>query len=151
MVKVLHKELDGTTLDAEKMFSINFTELNKMLCLSLRYNGVNSHVFVNGAEIIKFKAKDSEIVATSLCLGNISKDFSMDNMKKTGFYGYVYDFSVDYDVVTVNGILDIHKHLMKKHDIKCRDLLKKLFIAVTGFIELSIVNPLNAIPLKCIS
>ena len=61
------------------------------------YNGANSYLFVNGTEIIKFKAKGSEIVAASSCLGNISKDFSVDNMKKTGLNGYVYDFSVDYN------------------------------------------------------
>ena len=52
--------------------------------MSLHYNGKNSCLFVNGTEIIKFKAKDSEILATALCLGNISKDFSADSMKKTG-------------------------------------------------------------------
>ena len=48
----------------------------------MHYNGENSYLFVNGTEIIKFKAKDSEILAYSLCLGNISKDWSQDNMKK---------------------------------------------------------------------
>ena len=62
--------------------------------------------------IHKFKAKDSEIVASPLCLGNISKDFSM---KKTGLNGYVYDFSVDYDAVAVDDILDIHKYVMEKN------------------------------------
>ena len=74
-------------------------------------------MFANGIEIYKFKAKDSEIVASPLCLGNISKDWSIDNMKKTGFNGYVYDFSVDYVAITVNDIKDIHKYLMKKNDI----------------------------------
>ena len=50
--------------------------------MSLHYDGANSYFFVNGIEIYKFKAKDSEIVATPLCLGNISKDWSVDNMKK---------------------------------------------------------------------
>ena len=63
------------------------------------YNGANSYLFVNGTEIIKFKAKDSEIVTTPLSLGNISKDFSVDNMKKTGLNGYAYDFTVDYDAI----------------------------------------------------
>ena len=52
-----------------------------------------------------------------MCLGNISKDFSVDNMKKTGFDGYVYDFSVDYDAIEVNDIEDIHKYLTKKNNI----------------------------------
>ena len=54
----------------------------KQFCLSLRYNGANSYLFGNGTEIYKFKAKNFEIVATPLCLGNISKDWSLDNMKK---------------------------------------------------------------------
>ena len=104
-------------LSAEKMYSINFTERDKRFCLSLHCNGANSYLFVNGKEIMKFKAKDSEIVTTPLCLGNISKDWSVDNMKKTGFNGYVYDFSVDYDAIAVDDILDIHKYLMKKNNM----------------------------------
>ena len=76
--------LDGTTLSAEKKYSINFTVSTRKFCLSLHYNGANSYLFLNGTEIIKFKAKDSEIVATPLCLENIPKDFSADNMRKTG-------------------------------------------------------------------
>ena len=53
----------------------------KKLCLILRYKGANSYLFVNGKEIMKFKAKDSEIGASPICLGNISKDWSEDNMK----------------------------------------------------------------------
>ena len=83
------------TLTAEKMYSINFTVTKKKFCLNLRYNGANSYLYVNGTEIYKCKAKDSEIVATPLCQGNISKDWSTDNMKKTGFKGFFYDFSVD--------------------------------------------------------
>ena len=87
-------------------------------------------MFVNGTEIYKFKAKDSEIVTTPLCLGNISKDWSVDNMKKTGFHEYVYDFSVDYDSTDVEDIKDIHKYLMKKNDIvsmKIFGFVKKVF------------------------
>ena len=73
-------------------------------------NGAKSYLFVNGTEIYKFKAKDSEIVPTPLCLGNNSKDWSVDNMKKTGFNVYIYDFSVDYDVPDVDDVLDIHKY-----------------------------------------
>ena len=50
-------------------------------------------------------------------------------MKKTGFYEYVYDFSVDYDAIAVNDILDIHSYLIKNHDIKwCLDLFKKYIL-----------------------
>ena len=81
-------------------------------------------MFVNGVEIIKFKVKDSEIIPNVLCLGNVSKDFSTSNMKKTGLYGTVYDFSVDYGAVLVDNILNIHKYLIKKrqHSIKCLNL-----------------------------
>ena len=99
------------------MYSINFTVTKEKFCLSLHYNGANSYLFVNGTEIYKFKAKYSEIVAAPLCLGNISKDWSVDNMKKIGFTSYVYDFSVDYDAIVVDDILDIHKYLMKKKKI----------------------------------
>ena len=104
-------------LTAEKIYLINFTVTNKKLCLSLHYSWVDSYLFVNGTEIYKFKAKDSEIVATPLCLENISKDWSVDNMKDTGLNGYVYDFSVDYDATDVDDIKDIHKYLMKKNNI----------------------------------
>ena len=70
-----------STLTAEKLYSINFTVTKKKFCLSLHYNGANSYLFVNGTEIIKFKAKDSKIVASPLCLGNISRDWSTDNTK----------------------------------------------------------------------
>ena len=99
------------------MHSINFMVTRKKFCLSLHYNGADSCLFVNGTEIIKFKAKYFEIVATPLCLENISKDWIVDNMKSTGFNGYVYDFSVDYDAIVVDDILDIHKNLMKKNNM----------------------------------
>ena len=70
------------TLTTEKMYSINFTVAKKKFQWSLHYNGANSYSFVNGTEICKFKAKDSEIVASPLCLRNTSKDWSTDNMKK---------------------------------------------------------------------
>ena len=79
----------------------------------MHYNGANSYLFVNGTEIIKFKAKDSAIVVSPLCLGNIFKDWSADNMKK-GLAGYVYDFSAKYNAVTVDDIKDIHNYLIKK-------------------------------------
>ena len=88
----------------------------------MHYNGANSYLFVNGKEIIKFKAKDSEIVASSLCLGNISKDWSIGNMKKTGLNGYVYEFNADYNNYTNENYPEfasyIHKYLMLKYNIK---------------------------------
>ena len=98
------------------MYSINFT-VKKEVLFKFALNGASSYLFVNGTEIYKFKEKDSEIVASPLCLGNVSKDWSTDNMKKTGFNGYIYDFSVDYDTTDIDDIKDIHKYLMKKINI----------------------------------
>ena len=72
---------------------------------------------MNGPEIYKFTAKDPEIFASPLCLENIFKDWSVDNMKKTGFNGYMNGFSVDYDATDVDDLKDIHKYLMKKNNI----------------------------------
>ena len=83
----------------------------------MHYNGADSYLFVIGEEIIKFKANDSEAVANPLCLVNISKGFATANMKKTGLYGYAYDFSVDYRAIVVDKILHIHKYLMEKNNI----------------------------------
>ena len=110
------------TLTAEKRYSVNFTVNRKVFCLSLRYNGVNSYLFVNGKEILKFKAKNSAIVETRLCLGNISKDWSVDNIKKTGLNGYAYEFNVDYKPPDPSERVSrtiplIHKHFMAKYNI----------------------------------
>ena len=71
----LTQGLDDTALTAEKKYSMNFTKTRNIFCLSLHYNGANSYLFVNGTEIHKFKAKDSETNAIPLCLGNVSKPF----------------------------------------------------------------------------
>ena len=74
------KGLDNTWLSRILYY---FCKIRKKLFFSsLRYNGSNSYLFVNGTKIHQFKAKDSEIKRYPLCLGNISKDFSVDNMKK---------------------------------------------------------------------
>ena len=103
------------TLTAGKVYAIIFTVTNKIFCLSLHYNGANSYLFVNETEIYKFKVKDSEILVGPIFLGNISKDWSVDNMKRIWFNGHLYDFSVDYNVTDVDDIKDIHKYLMKKY------------------------------------
>ena len=103
------------SLTAANMYSVNFIVTRKKFCLSLHYNGANSYLFVNGTKIIKFKAKNSEIAAIPLCQGNISKNWSVDNMKITGFNGYDYGFSVDYDAIAAGDILNINTYLMKKN------------------------------------
>ena len=98
------------------MYSINFIK-NTKFCVNLHYNGTDSYLFVNGTEIMKIEAKASQITPYKFCLGNISKDWSLDNMKKTDIKGCVYDFSVDYDSNSVADITDIHKCLVKKNGI----------------------------------
>ena len=74
--------LDDITLTAEAKYSINFTQLRKRLVLSLYYSGSNSFLFVNARKIYKFKEKYSKIKDNTLCLGNISKDFTINDMEK---------------------------------------------------------------------
>ena len=81
--------LGELSFSAERVHSINFTEVKKTFCLSLRDNGENSYLFVNGTEIHKSTANDSEIVPNNFCLGNVSKDFSASNMTKSGFNGHI--------------------------------------------------------------
>ena len=140
--------LDNTTIYAEKLYSINFKKTNQTFCLSLHYNETNSYLFVSGPKIIKFEAKDSDIVATPLCLGNILKDFSVDNMKETGLNGYVYDFSANNDGIAVDDILDVHKYLTEKNNIKMLGFIKKNFFTAMTFFSF---NALNVNPLECIS
>ena len=110
------------SLTAEKMYSINFTVTRKQFCLSWHCNGANTYLFDNGKEIVKFKVKHSEILAIPLCLGNISKDWSVENMKKNGLNGYVYEFNVDYNNynnANYSGIIPfIHNYLMLKYNKK---------------------------------
>ena len=75
--------INDTTLYAEKIYSQNFTAVNKKFVLSLNYNGDNSYLFVNGKEELKFKAKDDQIAKKILCLGNISDDWTAANAEKT--------------------------------------------------------------------
>ena len=114
------------------MYSINFTVTKKKFCLSLHYNGANSYLFVNGTEIymeqiviyllmvqkfINLQQKILKLQQVHYVQENTSKDWSTDNKKKTGFNGYIYDFSVDYDGTDIDNIKDIHKYLMKKNNI----------------------------------
>ena len=99
------------------MYSPNFTVDNKIFCLSLHYNNANSCLFVNGREVTKFKAKNSELIKYPMCLGDLSKDYNKNSRKDTGLYGNVYDFSIDYSTITNDKIVDIHNYLMKKNNI----------------------------------
>ena len=121
----------------------------------MHYNGGNSYLFVNGKEIINFKAKDSEIVSYPLCLGNVSKDFSLLNTTNTGLSGYIYGFRVDYKAITNDKIHDIHRFFDRKKQykmifglIKCL-MLKCFFTAMTFFkFNLSNVNSLEYVSMN---
>ena len=109
--------LDDTTLTAEAVYPINFMQPNKRFVSSLQYNGSNSFLFVNATKLHQFKAKVVEIKDYPLCLGNISKDCTIDNMKNR-IKRSCKIFSVDFNPIDTNNILDIHKYLMKEHYIK---------------------------------
>ena len=129
MVKVLHKD-----------YNIHCLQKN-----IFNYNEANSYLFVNGKEIDIFKAKGFETRATPSCLGNVSKDWSVDEIKKKlGINGYVYDFSVNYEAIGVANILDIYKFKML---YKMLRFVKELFASLTCFS----CNLSNGNPLKCAS
>ena len=110
--------INNTTIYAEKIYKTNFTEQSKKFILSLHYNGVNSYLFVNGSQKLKLKSSVNYLEGNLLCVGNISSDWSLTNVTKTGLNGNVYDFAVDYFPLSgVKTIYDIHRYLMKKHNI----------------------------------
>ena len=109
--------INDTTLYAEKIYSQNFTATNKKFVLSSHYNSDNSYLFVNGKRELKFKAKDDQIVKEILCLGNISDDCTAVNAQKTGLWGKIYDFAADYTGTNIGDIYNIHRYLIKKHNI----------------------------------
>ena len=111
------KKINYTEIHAEQSYSLDFTSDNKVTCLSLHYNSDNSYLFVNGEEVCKFKAKNSELIKYHLCLGGLSYDYTDDDNKETGLYGNVYDFSVVYSPIKIDKIKDIHTYLMKKNNI----------------------------------
>ena len=111
------QKVDDTIICAEKMYSPNFNVANKAFCLSLHYNGDDSYLFVNGKEVIKFKAKKQNVVG-KLSLGKISADFNQADRKSTGLYEYIYDFSIDYNAILNDKIHDIHRYLMEKDNTK---------------------------------
>ena len=89
--------LDDITLTAQSKYPINFTQSGKRFVLSLHYNGSNSFLFVNATKVYQFKVKNTEIKDYALCLGNISKDFTINNLKKIGLKGVVNFFSVGFN------------------------------------------------------
>ena len=112
------QEINNTTIYAESQYRTNFTEPDKKFVLSLHYNGDNSYLFVNGSQELKFKLSVNYLDRNLLCVGNILSDWSLKNGTKTGLYGNVYEFAVDYVPLSgVKTIYDIDRYLMKKHNI----------------------------------
>ena len=109
------QKINDTTIYAEKMYYRNFTYLGKKFMLSLHYNGDDSYLFVNGRQEFKFKAKTDQLVKEKLCIGNLSDQWTTSESEKTGLYGNIYDFVVDYEqIVGVQAIYDMHRYLMTK-------------------------------------
>ena len=126
-----NKNKDVLILGEGPTQGLDYTSLTEEAKYPINYNGRNSLFLVNTTKIYQFKAKDSEIKDYTLWLGNISKDFAINNMKKkTGLEGSVKFFSVDFNPIDTNDILDIHKYLMKENIIlkKCLELLKKYLL-----------------------
>ena len=120
-IYVLGKELiqgtNGTTIYAEKLFHNNFTEFGVKFVLSLHYNGDNSYLSANGRQELKFKVKDDQIIIEKLCSGNLSDQWTTSESEKTGVYGNIYDFVVDYKAINdVKRIYDMHRYLMIKNN-----------------------------------
>ena len=115
----LTQSIHDTTLYAEKNFYRNFTDFGKKFILSLHYNGDDSYLSVNGRQELKFKCKTDQLVKEKLCVGNLSDQWTTSESEKTGVYGKIYDFAVDYEqIVGTTKIIDMHKSLMTKHNIR---------------------------------
>ena len=110
--------INDMTLYAEKIYTQNFTQPNKKFVLSLHYSDNDSYFFINGKQELKFKAKPDQSIKEKLCIGNLSDQWTTSESEKTGLYGNIYDFIVNYKQVTdVKFIYDMHRYLMIKHDI----------------------------------
>ena len=84
----------------------------------MHYNGDDSYIFVHGKQELKFKSKTEHLVKEKLSLGNLSDQWRLPEYRKTGLYGNIYDFVVDYEqIIGVGPIYDFHRYLMIKHNI----------------------------------
>ena len=89
----LTQGINDTTIYAEKKYLENFTEPNVKFVLSLHIKG-------------------------KLCIGNISDQWTTSESEKTGLYGNIYDFVIDYEeILLLKTIYDMDRYLMIKHDI----------------------------------
>ena len=87
--------------------------------MSLHYNSDNSYLFVNGNEIYTFKASNKNVnFPSQVFLGSISNKFDYLDSEEVSLKGNVYDFSVNYCPIDKSDMLNIHKYLMSKNNIK---------------------------------
>ena len=111
--------INGSSGEPEKKFSINFTKAKTRFCLGLHYNHDNTYLLVDRKEIYKFKANNKNVnFPTMFCLGKISNKFDANESREVPLKGNVYDFFFDYNAVDRSDILNIHKYLMVKINIK---------------------------------
>ena len=115
----LTQGINGTTIYVENSYYRNFTDPGKKFVLSLHYNDDNSYLFVNGRQELKFTCKTDQLVKDKLCIGNLSDQWTTSESEKTGLYGSIYDFIVDYEqIVSVKTFYGMHRYLITKHNIK---------------------------------
>ena len=107
-------KINSKTVGVKASYKNNISATASKIILNLHYKE-NSYIFSNGHKITDFKAKDSEINDDPICLGNISKEFSKSDTKKTGLHGVVYYFSVDHEPTSVYDIVKIHKYLENQY------------------------------------
>ena len=152
MGKEFVQGINDTTLYADKVYSQNFTQPSKKFVLSLHYNGDNSYLFANGTQEFKFKAKNYKILKNEkLCLRNLSNQWRITEYKKTGLYGNIYDFVVDYEAINgVKQIYDMYRYLMKKM-ILYKMFLINLFINVFNVLKVKTLEYVSVINEKCMS
>ena len=102
--------INGSFGSPEKKNSINFTKPNTKFCLSFYHNNDNSYLFVNGKEIIQFKADNENVnISTRFCLGSISDGFSATESREGSLNANVYHFSVNSNYIDKYDILNIEK------------------------------------------
>ena len=110
--------INDTIIYSEKKYFRNITEPNVKFFQSLHYNGDDSYLYVNSRQELKIKCKTDQLVKEKLCIGNLSDQWTASESEKTGLYGNIYDFVVDYEeLLGVKPIYDMHRYLMTKHNI----------------------------------
>ena len=107
------------TITSEKEYGLDITERGKKTCLSLHHNRISifGTLMVQGS--VTSKQKFIWINTCPLHLGNALKHFTVDNMRnQSELNGYVYEVFVSYDAINANEVLNLHKNVKARHNIK---------------------------------